>query len=125
MPYQLNASTLFLTYPQYPLSKEVTLDALTQLLQADGIEILEYVVASEEHATGDLHVHCYLKLSSAVRTRSPLYFDIRGHHGNYQGARSARTYSNIALRLIILSAILTWLLFFTAKAIARGLLRRL
>ncbi len=90
MPYQLNASTLFLTYPQYPLSQEVPLDALTRLLQGHGIEILEYVVASEEHATGDLHIHCYLKLSAAVRTRDPNFFDIRGHHGNYQGARSAK-----------------------------------
>lgn len=48
-------------------------------------------MARELHANGDLHLHIYLKLSSAFRTTDPRFADLPGgFHGNYQGCRSSK-----------------------------------
>lgn len=90
MPFQLNASTLFLTYPQCPLSKEVLRDELITYLENEGCPVVEYIVAEELHSNGDPHLHAYFKLGSAFRSRNAACFDVRGFHGNYQGCRSSK-----------------------------------
>lgn len=90
MPYQLNASQLFLTYPQCPLSKEFAREDLTARFEALGLEVKEYVVAEELHKNGDPHLHCYFKLSAPFRTRDQHALDLRGFHGSYEGCRSAK-----------------------------------
>lgn len=49
--------------------------------------IKEYVIASEKHQDGSPHVHAFIKYSKKV-TLNPTKFDIFGHHGNYQVAKS-------------------------------------
>lgn len=71
-----------LTWPQCSLSKE---DVLLQLEQICAVK--EYVIASEKHLDGSPHVHAFVKFSKKV-TLSPTKFDIFGHHGNYQVAKS-------------------------------------
>ncbi|AXH74712.1 MAG: Rep catalytic domain protein [Cressdnaviricota sp.] len=86
MVYQINSSRLFLTYPQCTLSKEEAYDYLENLFKPE-----EILVAHELHASGDDHLHCYLRLSSPIRTRDPRFADLPGpFHGNYQGCRSAK-----------------------------------
>lgn len=87
MPYEINSRKLFLTYPQCSLTKQEALALLQALFPID-----EYVVAHELHASGDSHIHCYIKLGSAVNChfRNAKFADIGGFHGNYQGARSVK-----------------------------------
>lgn len=86
MPYQLNSSKLFLTYPQCNLTKEEALGALSITFQS----MTNYIIAQEHHANGDLHIHAYIELDSPFRTRDATFADILGYHGNYQGCRSSK-----------------------------------
>jgi len=91
MPFQLNTSKLFLTYPECPLSKEEALECLESILPDS---ILEYIIAQEKHANGNYHIHVYLSLSTGYRTRNPGSLDLLSngnrYHGNYQGCRSEK-----------------------------------
>lgn len=86
MPYQINSSQLFLTYPQCDVDKQTAYDYLINKFKPT-----EILVAHELHASGDDHLHCYLRLPAALYTRDPKFADLpTGHHGNYQGCRSAK-----------------------------------
>lgn len=85
MPYQINTSQLFLTYPQCNVSKEEALEFFISKFN-----VKHYIVAQETHKNGDLHLHAYLELNEAYRTRDPNFADLGTHHGNYQGCRSSK-----------------------------------
>ncbi|UYD39135.1 MAG: replication associated protein [Wigfec virus K19_654] len=85
MPFEINSSRLFLTYPQCSLTKEHVYNYLSERYSPE-----EIIVAHELHKNGDHHIHAYLKLSSALRTRDCKFADIENFHGNYQGCRSAK-----------------------------------
>lgn len=76
----------FLTYPRLDSTPNAVLGALLGL----PVHIVSYVIAREEHADGYPHYHVYLKLDKALRTNNCRYFDILGHHGKYEGCRSAK-----------------------------------
>lgn len=82
--FRLESKNLFLTYPKCDLSKE---DIINELRRKLGENLKNYVVAEENHESGEPHRHVYLNLSNQIRTRDSRYFDIRGYHGNYQGCR--------------------------------------
>lgn len=93
MPYELNSRQLFLTYPQCTIPKEVAYQYLSTYLSKYDPEII--LVAHELHATGDSHLHAYVKCRLAVRTKCPSFLDLAPlpyapAHGNYQGCRSAK-----------------------------------
>lgn len=75
-----------LTYPRCPLQPE---DALKQIMGCHQTPIKDYVVARENHADGTPHIHAYIRYEAKV-TWKPNLWDIGGHHGNYQVAKSAR-----------------------------------
>lgn len=92
--FRLTARNLFLTYPNCSASPESVLSALREIITA---EIEEYVIATEDHQSGEQHVHCYLKLSRKVNYRDPQCLDLKFYdsddeeviyHGNYQTVRS-------------------------------------
>lgn len=87
--FQLNSSCLFLTFPRCTATKETALDFFTKLLAPR-----DYVIASELHANGDPHLHCYFKLDQAYRTRSCHALDLidgeTRYHGSYEGCRSSK-----------------------------------
>ena len=89
MPFQINSSKLFLTYPQCNVPKEKVLELVTTMFQP-----LYYIIAHELHANGDDHIHCYLELGTSYRSRSAKFADFvyegNTFHGNYQGCRSAK-----------------------------------
>lgn len=87
--FRLNATNLFLTYPQCAVEPKEALDLLTEILSSKGRTISEYIIAREKHADGSDHLHAYLKLDKKIDVRSASLFDLRNHHGNYQSARSA------------------------------------
>lgn len=72
----------FLTWPHCDTPKEQVLVALEQ----HGA-IKEYVIASEKHQDGTPHVHAYVRYTKKMRW-NPTRWDLFGHHGNYQQARS-------------------------------------
>lgn len=91
MPFQLNTSKLFLTYPECNLEKQDVLLLLQNILSET---ILEYIIAQEKHQNGNLHIHVFLSLSEPFRTRNAQALDLSFNgvvfHGNYQGCRSEK-----------------------------------
>lgn len=82
--FQINSSHHFLTYPQFPgVSKEFIFDTLVARCAPYRI-----LVAKESHQDGGDHYHCYLAYAKAKYVSDPSFYDIDGHHGNYQGCRS-------------------------------------
>lgn len=74
----------FCTWPKCEMKKE---DALI-VLKTNGLpEIVEYVIAEEEHSDGTPHLHAFLKFERKIRF-SQCKFDLLGYHGNYQPAKS-------------------------------------
>ena len=78
----------FLTWPQCPVKKQ---DALT-ILNTNGLpEIIEYVIAEEEHKNGDPHLHGFIKFGKKVRfSQVKDKFDLLEYHGHYEPAKSWR-----------------------------------
>lgn len=73
-----------MTYPQCAIEPH---DALEKLRARHKVAIKDYVIASELHKDGNRHLHAFLRYESRV-TWSPTLWDIDGHHGNYQQAKS-------------------------------------
>ena len=80
-PKDNKAKGWFCTWPQCKITKEDALDMLMPL------GLAEYVIAEEEHADGESHLHAFLKLNKRVRW-SATRFDLGDCHGNYQPAKS-------------------------------------
>lgn len=69
----------FLTYARCTVSKEEILTFLSTLGK-----LSEYVIGLEAHADGTPHLHCVLRYSPRVETRSARYFDYNGFHPNLE-----------------------------------------
>ena len=87
--YRLSAKNLFLTYPNCNLSVGLALNLLKFKLSNQ--IIVDYLLVSEPHSDGSLHLHVYLKLSKILNTYNPAYLDINilpfRFHGNYEAAK--------------------------------------
>lgn len=92
MTFRLNTTQLSLTYPQCPLEKELVLTKL-----CDTLPVANYIVAQEKHASGEDHLHVYLKLSRKVNLKNPdrlhLTHDGRTWKGNYQSTRNPKKWA--------------------------------
>lgn len=80
--YVPKAKGWFVTYPQC----EVTPSAVLEYVR-EKHTVVEYVIAQETHEDGGHHIHAFIKLDKRVNFKNTL-FDIPGHHGNYQIAKS-------------------------------------
>nr|QTE03368.1 MAG: replication-associated protein [Grus japonensis CRESS-DNA-virus sp.] len=87
--FELNAKGLFLTYPQCSIQPQEALDLLREICQKKKRTVEEYLIATEKHQDGNDHLHCWIKMDKAIFVRDALLFDLKGHHGNYQGARNS------------------------------------
>lgn len=85
--FRCRAKRFFLTYPHCPLDPVVLKNGLEELQK--GV-LLEWVIATELHESGEPHLHCYLYYESVVDVRDPHAFDIHGYHPNVQSCRSHR-----------------------------------
>lgn len=92
--FRLEATHLFLTYPQCPIEKDTLLALLTGLISAAGCEVKHYCIAQENHEDGNKHAHAYLGLSKRLRMRGndclDILYDGVIYHGNYQTARKPK-----------------------------------
>lgn len=85
---RIQGKSLFLTYPKCEMALEVVLSSLQSALYFKRIDIVDYIIAEEEHKDGTPHIHAWISLSRKVNLKDPRVLDIKGHHGNYQSARS-------------------------------------
>lgn len=91
---RLNAKQLFLTYPKCDMGLLYILNYLRDKLRLQNIEIVNHIVAHEEHKDGEPHRHVYLELNSPIIGNSEanmldiISIDNRRWHGNYQTAKN-------------------------------------
>lgn len=83
--YRANRKSFFLTYPKCP----VPLDAIREQLARHG-ELTKYLIASETHASGDLHRHAYIVYKEKKNFKDPRWADLEvdgvAYHPNDGGA---------------------------------------
>lgn len=83
--FRVQSKSWFLTYPRLDISKEAALEAL--MLKLSGKPIKGAVVCRELHKDGTPHIHAYVLLENLFNCQNAHFWDINGHHGNYQKAR--------------------------------------
>jgi len=89
--FRFQSTTLYATYPQCDTDKETVVSNMTK----EWGEKLEYwIVCSEKHQDGNLHLHVLIKFKSKLRLRGANFADFlsknaagKTYHGNYQTAR--------------------------------------
>jgi hypothetical protein len=82
--YRLAAKNIALTYPKCELEKEKVLEFLQCKL---GGNLENYIISREKHLDGSSHIHGYISLIKVVNIQDVRYFDVEGHHGNYQSVK--------------------------------------
>ena len=92
----------FLTYPQCPASPRSCLEDLQdKLMEKKGLKIVEYVICVENHASGDPHLHAFIKLDKRIRFNKNLFdfiFDGKDYHGHYEIAKSWRAVKDYVVK---------------------------
>lgn len=87
MSFRLQATHLFLTYPQCPLDFDVVYNHLLNLKFNDNcVQLL--CLGRELHEDGNPHYHAYLKYERKLNLRNPNFFDIQLFHPNIQKCKS-------------------------------------
>lgn len=92
MAFRFQATNVFLTYSQCPISKEQLLLYIRSIIQ-----IKEYCIAEEQHQDGRPHLHVFLQLTTRLNTTRPRYFDVTHegivYHPNTQAVKSIKNVS--------------------------------
>lgn len=83
--FNINSQSWFLTYPKLDKSKEEALALLKNKLA--GKPYKGMVVCRELHQDGSPHIHAYVLLNERFNCRNERFWDLDGHHGDYQKAR--------------------------------------
>ncbi|UYD39159.1 MAG: replication associated protein [Wigfec virus K19_448] len=78
---------IFLTYAQCGIPLATVLDLLNLKLHNDHNAIKNYIISHEDHQDGTPHRHCWIEVARAPDRVPEDYFDIDGHHGNYQSIK--------------------------------------
>nr|UOF76962.1 rep protein [Cressdnaviricota sp.]UOF79165.1 rep protein [Cressdnaviricota sp.]UOF81669.1 rep protein [Cressdnaviricota sp.]UOF82586.1 rep protein [Cressdnaviricota sp.]UOF82848.1 rep protein [Cressdnaviricota sp.] len=87
--FRLQATKLFLTFPQCTTTKE---SALERILGYAEWKVDYAIVASEKHKDGSPHLHCVVALKERFKTLNASFADfVGGTHGNYQSVRSVKS----------------------------------
>lgn len=73
----MRAKGWFLTYPKCGLTPAEILE-----LFRSKFNVVEYVIARENHLDMTPHIHAFLKVDHKLEW-SPLRFDLEEYHGNY------------------------------------------
>lgn len=75
--FRYSAKSIFLTFAQCPLSKEVMMEHIKLQGQLD-----KCCIAQEAHADGHMHLHVAAWYKNRLEFKSPQRFDIQGYHPN-------------------------------------------
>lgn len=84
MVFRLDGQQFFLTYPQSDIGHQDLYNFLCTLEQ-----VLWARIATEQHESGEPHVHAVFKFSNRWTSRNQRVFDFNGRHPNIQSVRSA------------------------------------
>lgn len=84
MPFRLDGQQFFLTYPHSEFDHDQLYQFLCTLEQ-----VLWARIATEQHESGEPHVHAVFKFSKRWTSRNERVFDYEGRHPNIQSVRSA------------------------------------
>lgn len=82
--FRINARSVFLTYPQCPLSKEELLTFLCTLKY----EAQYVIVCMEKHKDGTPHLHALINFQKKIDLQNQRFFDINGYHPNIQTTKN-------------------------------------
>lgn len=83
--FRLDGQHLFLTIPQTTTAKETALQRLQEHFKEN---IIDYIIAQEDHQDGNKHLHIYIKLLNRFTTTKNTYFNfIADKQGNFQIAK--------------------------------------
>lgn len=83
--FNINSQSWFLTYPRLDITKEEALRLLQLKLANKPYKGM--VVCRELHQDGTPHIHAYVLLKDRYNCKVATFWDLNGHHGNYQKAR--------------------------------------
>lgn len=86
----LQTAQFFLTFPKNDTDMEDCKTFLFDWAAICGVNIVDWLIASEDHKDGTPHLHVYFKLDKKIKMKGTESLDIigGGKHGNYQGCRS-------------------------------------
>jgi len=82
--FKLQGKNFFLTYPQCELTREQALECLQDI-----VDIQYACIGQELHIDGARHLHILVSSKKKLTVRNQKFFDLLGHHGNYQTARDS------------------------------------
>jgi len=82
--FRINSRSVFLTYPQCSLDKQILLNFLASLKH----EASYIIVCHEKHKDGSPHLHAVVKFQNKVDIKKETYFDINGFHPNIQTTKN-------------------------------------
>ena len=83
--FRIQSKSWFLTYPKLDKSKEEALALLKNKLA--GKPYVGMVVCRELHEDGSPHIHAFVLLKDLFNCQNERFWDLDGHHGEYQKAR--------------------------------------
>lgn len=92
-PFRVQATSFSLTWPQSSFDINECLNFLrsTTIGQASVVEV---IVCSETHESGDLHRHGYVRFNRRIDLRDPNKFDFEGRHANVQRTTNIPAWKN-------------------------------
>lgn len=84
--FRCNAKKFFLTFAQCPIKKEDLTEHYWSRFQYN---LAWTVIAEEQHADGQPHLHVYIGFNKKMNFRNPNFFDVDNHHCNIQQVRDS------------------------------------
>lgn len=92
-PFRVQATSFSLTWPQSNFDINECLTFL-QSITIGQASVVEVIVCSEEHQTGELHRHGFVRFNRRVDLRDPNKFDFQGRHANVQRTTNVQAWKN-------------------------------
>jgi|JI71714B2RNA_FD_contig_21_2011546_length_1292_multi_8_in_0_out_0_2 hypothetical protein len=88
--FLLSAKNFYLTYSNCSSKLETIISFLK--IKLSSYIVQDYIAVQENHESGELHVHIFLKLLKKALIKSPTFLDFidddgKTYHGNYQTAK--------------------------------------
>ena len=91
--FRVQATSLSLTWPQSNFDINECLEFLKQIRLGQA-SVVEAIVCSETHQSGELHRHAYVRFNRRIDLRDPNKFDFQGRHANVQRTQNIPAWKN-------------------------------
>lgn len=91
--FRVQASSFSLTWPQSDFDINECLNYFKDF-RIGQASVVETIICSETHESGDLHRHGYVRFNRRVDLRDPNRFDYLGRHANVQRTTNVQAWKN-------------------------------